>query len=105
MPDDFVAYLQSNPHLEVGQPIPITIGEVTGVQIDALVRDIGQRQSFIGLKETSWNYLDYTERWRFIILDDIGGERLLIGYVGSVEGFSAATELVQQVLGSVVFTR
>ena len=34
VPADLLAWLQSNPNLEVGEPTPATIGGVTGTQLD-----------------------------------------------------------------------
>jgi hypothetical protein len=104
-PDDFVAYLHSNQYLEVGEPMPITVGGVNGVQIDVSNKNIGQKRTFIGLKSTGWLYLDADQSWRFIILDDVNGQRLLIGTTEAPEGFSVATELAQKVIDSVVFTK
>ena len=104
-PDDFVAYLHSNQYLEVGEPMPITVGGVNGVQIDVSNKNIGQKRIFIALKTTGWLYLDADQSWRFIILDDVNGQRLLIGTTEAPEGFSVATELAQKVIDSVVFTK
>ena len=104
-PEDFVAYLHSNQYLEVGEPMPITVGGVNGVQIDESNKNIGQKRTFIALKSTDWLYLDYDQSWRFIILDDVNGQRLLIGTTAASEGFSVATELAQKVIDSVVFTK
>ena len=103
-PDDFIAYLHSNQYLGVGQSTPITVSGINGVQIDVSVKNIGQKRTFIALKSTNWLYLDYDQNWRFIILDDINGQRLLIGTTETPEGFSLATELAQKVIDSVVFT-
>ena len=104
-PDDFVAYLHSNQYLEVGEPMPITVGGVNGVQIDESNKNIGQSRTFIAGKSTGWLYLDYDQSWRFIILDDVNGQRLLIATTEATEGFSVATELAQKVIDSVVFTK
>src|SRR5215216_6044763 len=104
-PDDFVAYLHSNQYLEVGEPMPMTVGGVNGVQIDESNKNIGQKRIFIALKTTDWLYLDGDQSWRFIILDDVNGQRLLIGTTAAPEGFSVATELAQKVIDSVVFTK
>jgi hypothetical protein len=104
-PDDFVAYLHSNQYLEVGEPMPVTVGGVNGVQIDESNKNIGQKRIFIALKTTDWLYLDYDQNWRFIILDDVNGQRLLIGTTAAPEGFSVATELAQKVIDTIVFTK
>jgi len=104
-PDDFVAYLHSNQYLEVGEPMPITVGGVNGVQIDESNKNIGQKRTFIALKSTGWLYLDYDQNWRFIILDDVNGKRLLIATTEAAEGFSVATELAQKVIDTIVFPK
>jgi hypothetical protein len=105
-PDDFVAYLHSNEYLGVGEPMPITVGGINGVQIDVSVKNIGQTRNFIVARgDSAWLYLDYDQNWRFIILDDVNGQRLLIATTEAPEGFSVATELAQEVIDSVVFTK
>ena len=102
-PDDFVAYLQSNQYFEAGDSIPITVGGANGVQIDALVKNIGRKRTFIAQKSNDWLYLDDTEIYRFIMLDDVNGRRLLILMNAPPDGFSKANELEQKVLDTVVF--
>jgi hypothetical protein len=104
-PTDFVTYLQSNQYFEAGQPISVTVGGVKGIQIDALVKNIGDKKTFIALKSTDWLYLDDTEMYRFIILDDVNGQRLLIAMNAPPDGFSKANELEQKVLDTVVFSQ
>jgi hypothetical protein len=104
-PDDFVAYLQSNHYFEAGQPISVTVGGVKGIQIDALVKNIGRKRTFLALESTDWLYLDDTEMYRFIMLDGINGQRLFITMNAPPDGFSKANELEQKVLDTVVFTQ
>jgi len=105
-PDDFVAYLHSNEYLGIGEPMPITVGGVNGVQIDVSVKNIGQARNFIVAKgDSAWLYLDYDQNWRFIILDDVNGQRLLIATTEAPQGFSVATELAQKVIDTVVFSK
>ena len=102
-PDDFVAYLHSNGFLEVGEPMPITVGGVDGVQIDVAIKKTGEQRTLIKLAAHDWFYLDYDQYWRFIILDNVNGKRLLIGTTETPEGFSVAVELAQKIIDSVVF--
>ena len=102
-PDDFVAYLKSNANLDVGEPTPVVVGGVNGVQIDVAIKNIGQKRILIELAVYDWFYLDADQNWRFIILDDVNGERLLIGTTETPEGFLVATELAQKVIDSVEF--
>ena len=95
-PDDFVAYLHSNGYLEVGEPTPITVGGLDGVQIDVAIKKTGEQRTLIELAAHDWFYLDYDQNWRFIILDNVNGKRLLIGATEAPEGFSAAVELADR---------
>ena len=104
-PDDFVAYLHSNGYLEVGKQVPITVGGVDGLQIDVTVKKTGEQRTLIKLAAHDWFYRDYDQDWRFIILDNVNGKRLLIGTTEAPEGFSAAAELAQKVIDSVEFSK
>ena len=104
-PDDFVAYLHSNRYLEVGEAIPITVGGVNGTQVDVSITNSGERRTLIGLAVHDWFYLDYDQNWRFIMMDDVNGQRLLIGTTEAPEGFSVATDLAQEVIDSVEFLK
>ena len=57
-------------------------------------------------------YLDYEEMWRFIVLDDVNGKRLVITMTASptnptipVTEFSKFTDEGQEVLNTVVFSK
>jgi hypothetical protein len=113
-PQDLVAYLRSNPYIEPGEPKPVMVGGFKGIQIDAHAKYTGDKRSFITIAGPAegWLYLDYEEMWRFIVLDDVNGETLVIAMTASptnpttpVTEFSMFTDEAQKVLDTVVFSQ
>lgn len=112
-PQDLVAYLKSNPNIEPGEPKPVTVGGFKGFQIDAHAKYTGDQRSFIKIAGSveGWLYLGYEEMWRFIVLDDVNGKRLVITMTASptnpttpVTEFSKFTDEGQEVLDTAVFS-
>jgi hypothetical protein len=107
-PEDFVSWLQSNPDFKVGQPTKVTIGGIDGTQIDATPvwqSDSTNKKQFLVLRSVNWNIVTNPERWRFIYLPNVNGERLLILLIAAADQFNTATEEVQAVLNTVEFTK
>jgi hypothetical protein len=107
-PQDLVAYLRSNPHIDAGEPMPIIFGGFEGIQIDAYAEYTGDKRTFIRIAGPAegWLYLDYEEMWRFIVLDDVNGERLVIAMTASpaLNEFSVFVDEAQKVLDTVVLS-
>ena len=84
-PKNLVAWLQGHPYLKTEEPQPATIGGVKGVQLDAAVADDVPPSecgdTCLGLLvvtlEISWVAYE-KEKVRFIVLEDVGGERVTI---------------------------
>ena len=84
-PKNLVGWLQRHPYLETQQPQPVTIGEVKGVQLDAVVADEVPTtecgNNCLGLfavtLEISWVAYE-KEKVRFVVLEDVGGERVTL---------------------------
>ena len=108
-PQDLVAYLRSNPYIEAGEPMPVTFGGFKGIQIDAYAQYTGEKRSFIRLAGSAegWLYLDYEEMWRFIVLDDVNGEHLVITMTTSppLDELAKFADVAQKVLDTVVFSK
>ena len=112
-PQDLVAYLRSNTNIEAGEATPITVDGFKGIQIDAHTKFTGDKRSFISLAGPAedWLYLDYEEMWRFIVLDNVNGERLVITMTKSTQNphtvgdFAPLTEAAQKVVDTVVFSK
>jgi hypothetical protein len=108
-PQDLVAYLNSNPYIKAGEPKPVTFAGFNGIQIEAYAKYTGEKRSFIRIAGPAegWLYLDYEEMWRFIVLDDVYGERLVIAMTASpaLNEFSVFVDEAQKVLDTVVFSK
>ena len=108
-PQDLVAYLESNPYIEPGEPKPVTFEGFKGIQIDAYAKYTGEKRPFIRIAGPAegWLYLDYEEMWRFIVLDDVNGERLVITMIvnSPVNELSLFADEAQKVLDTVVFSK
>ena len=84
-PEDMAAWLRGHPYLETEQPEPATVGGVKGVRLDAVVADDVPASecgdACLGLFEVS-REIDWVafekEKLRFIVLEDVGGERVTI---------------------------
>jgi len=106
-PQDFVAYLRSNPNIEAGEPKAVTVAGFNGIQIDAHAKYTGDKRTFIDLSASDWLYLDMEEMWRFILLDDVNGERLLITMIVNppVDELPMFADVAQKVMDTVVFSK
>ncbi len=104
-PDDFMSWIQSDPDFKTGEPTQVTVGGISGGQIDATPNTKINKKTF-GL---TWNILTSDGDWRFILLDNVKGERVLIFMIAPTgKTFSAVPELqqeIQSILDSVVFTQ
>lgn len=107
-PEDFLAWLESNPDFSVGESKQVTVGGITGLQIDATpvwTSTTRKKKPFLYLRSTGWNIVSAPERWRFILLDNVNGERLLILLMSPADVFDTASRQAQSILDSVVFTK
>jgi hypothetical protein len=80
-PQDFIAWLRSDPDFRVGEPVPTSVAGVQGMQIDATptwTSTTATKKPFLMLSTSGWNIVTKPEKWRFILLDNVNGERLLI---------------------------
>jgi hypothetical protein len=111
-PEDFLSWIKSDPDFDAVNSTAVTVAGIEGVQIDAT--PIWQSTAthlklFLSLGGAGWSYreniVNDPEQWRFILLDDVNGERLLIILI-SERGhkFEDAVEQAQQVLDTVVFS-
>jgi hypothetical protein len=106
-PEDLAAWLRRHPYLRTDEPQPATVGGVKGVRLDATVADVPASEcgeTCLGLLEVSpdidW-VLYEEERVRFIVLEDVGGERVTIGLEAPAAGFEAFLPEAQKVIDTV----
>ncbi len=109
-PDDMVAWLQEHPHLGTEEPGRGTVGGVSGVQFDAIASEPKgvefspePRVPLFAMSggETFW--LGKSEKYRFIVLDDVEGETINIIFGGPAVEFEEFLPEAQKVLETVTW--
>ena len=119
-PEDFLSWMRSNPDFDTVESTPVTVAGIEGLQIDATPvwkpADGGHLKLFLSLSGNKYgntegqpdgeNIVTDPEKWRFILLNDVNGERLLIILIdGNGHNFEDAVVQSQAVLASVIFTK
>jgi hypothetical protein len=107
-PKNLVRWLQRHPYLETEQPQPATIGGVKGMQLDAVVADDVPASEcgnnclglFVVSLEISWVAYE-KEKVRFIVLEDIEGERVTIAVEALAGDFEEFLPKAQKVIDTV----
>ena len=103
-PADFAAWVKSNPNFKSDPPTDVTVAGFAGIQIDATPM-VGKQTDFLYMSRTKWNLITKPEKWRFIMLDNVNGERLLILLISPADQFKDAFAQAQTILDSVVFSK
>ena len=107
-PKNLVTWLQRHPYLETEQPQPTTIGGVKGMQLDAVVaEDVPASECgdnclglFMITLEIPWVVYE-KEKVRFIVLEDVGGERVTIAVEALAADFEEFLPKAQKVIDTV----
>jgi hypothetical protein len=79
--DEWVAWYREHPFLDAEEPVPVTVGGVSGVRIDSVVSSVPEGNSILPLWTYSGRILIGDEKgtqYRTIILE-VEGETLLVG--------------------------
>lgn len=110
-PEDLVGWLQDHPDLKTGEPEPITVGGVEGVQIDVLVEDLPQDVygecgvECVDIAPLSGGeqgvYFRETNKRRVIVLEDVKGETVTIDFAAPVDLFDEFAPEAKKVVDSV----
>jgi hypothetical protein len=107
-PDDLVTWLQRHPYLQTEEPEPTTIGGVKGMQLDATVVDdvptseCGDNCLGLFMVSPDIDWVVYEkEKVRFIVLEDVGGERVTIAVEALALDFEEFLPKAQKVIDSV----
>jgi hypothetical protein len=117
-PEDMVGWLQQHPYLQTSKPEPVTVGGVKGVQFDVVVGDRPQYYiptctSIIGnpncvdlfrLRTGEPIFQIEGEKVGGIVLEDVGGETVAIGFYSPASEFGELAPEGQKVLESVKWT-
>lgn len=100
-PEDFIRWIQEDPDFATGEPTPVTVAGYPGVQIDGTptwTSSTAHKKPFLRLKSSGWNLVTDPEKWRFVMLNNVAGERLLILQISSREDFDQGAEAAEAVL-------
>ena len=110
-PKDLVGWLQDHPDLNTGEPEPITVGGVEGVQLDVLVEDLPEDvygecgPECVDIAPLSSGeqgvYFREVNKRRVIVLEDVKGETVTIDFAAPVELFDEFAPEAKKVVDSV----
>ena len=115
-PKNIDGWLQQHPYLQTSKPEPVTVGGVKGVQFDVVVGDLPQNYyiprctSIVGnpncvdlfrVRTGGPILLAEGEKVRAIVLEDVEGETVTIGFVSPASEFGEFAPEAQKVLDSV----
>ena len=109
-PKDLVGWFQNHPHLQTDKPEPVTVGGVKGEQFDVVVADLPEDYSSVcgsdcvgifRLSSGSQASLAAGEKLRFIVLEDVQGETVALGFVSPASTFDEFAPKAQKVVDTV----
>jgi hypothetical protein len=117
-PEDMVGWLQQHPYLQTSKPEPVTVGGVKGLQFDVVVGD--RPQYYIPICTSIVGTPNCVDLFRLstgepifqiegdkagvIVLEDVGGETVTIGFYSPASEFGELAPEAQKVLESVKWT-
>ena len=108
-PEDMVGWFQQHPYLQTDKPEPVTVGGVKGVQFDVVV-EVPEDYSGVcgsdcaGLFRLSTGVrvsLFEGDKVRLIVLDDVKGETVTIGFGSPATEFDEFAPEAQKVIDTV----
>ena len=115
-PKDMVGWFQQHPYLQTDKPEPVTVGGVKGVQVDVVVEDLRRRSTPVCVAGVSapghcvdiarfsdGSYLFHPEgaRERVIVLEDVEGETVVMGFGSPASEFDEHASEAQEVIDTV----
>ncbi len=109
-PKDVVGWFQHHPYLQTDKPEPVTVGGVKGEQFDVVVADLPEDYSSVcgsdcvGIFRLSTGFqaiLAAGEKLRLIVLEDVQGETVALGFVSPASTFDEFAPKAQKVVDTV----
>ena len=113
-PEDMVGWFQQHLYLQTDNPEPVTVGGVKGVQFDVVVEDLPEDYSGVcpgcgvgsgvGIfRLSSGSSVAYREadKSRLIVLEDVKGETVTLGFSSPATEFDEFAPEAQKVVDSV----
>jgi hypothetical protein len=109
-PKDMVGWFQQHPYLQTSKPEPVRVGGVKGVQFDVVVEDLPE--DYVGscgtdcvdLSRLSTGppvSLSERDMLRLIVLEDVKGETVTMGFASRASEFDEFAPKAQKVVDSV----
>jgi hypothetical protein len=112
-PEDLVGWFQKHPYLQTSKPQPVSVGGVKGVQFDVVVEDLPEDYSGVCVgdcvdifRSSALGSIAFMEdnRQRVIVLGDVEGETVTMGFSIPATDFDKFAPEAQEVLESVQWT-
>jgi hypothetical protein len=113
-PEDIVGWFRRHPYLRTTDPKPVTVGGVEGVRFDAVVGNLPEDYSGVCLAIIGSDCVDIARfgdeqmlfhtkgaKARLIVLEDVEGETVTIGFGGTAKEFDEVASTAQKVIDSV----
>ena len=114
-PEDMVGWLQQHPYLQTSNPEPVTVGGVKGVEFDVVMGDLPKGYNptcssiidnpncvdLFRLSTGETIFLAEGEKIRFIVLEDVEGETVTIGFFSLAGDFDKFAPEAQKVIDTV----
>jgi hypothetical protein len=110
-PDDLVGWLRRHPYLRTSAPQTVTVGGIEGQRIDVVVGDLPEGHpvgacgpdcvDLFGLSDGTALGVMKGEKARGIVLEDVGGDTVVIGFVGPADEFDGYASEAQKVIDTV----
>src|SRR5215211_6699153 len=110
---EWLSWFQRHPNLETSKPVPVSVGDASGMQIDVTAssspkkypREICGRKPCVPLYPTSGDPIFASPsgeglKYRYVIVD-VGGETVIINVFAPAGKFDAFSPKAQEVLDSV----
>jgi WD40 repeat protein len=112
--EEWVSWLQSHPNLDTSKPVPVSVGDASGMRIDVTTSSTPQNypKKFCGkqpcvplypLSDDSGIIGSEGFKDRFVIVD-VGGQTVIIGVSASEDKFEEILPKAQEVLETVEWT-
>ena len=114
-PKDMVGWLQQHPYLQTSKPEPVTVGGVKGLQFDMVMVDLPKGYNptcssiidnpncvdLFRLSTGDTIFLAEGEKMRVIVLEDVQGETVTIGFISPASEFGEFVPEAQKVIDTV----
>ena len=107
-PEDMVAWLQEHPRFDAEDPSRVSVGGISGQQFDAIASRPTKSPTFCAEPcvplfaiQTDTFWVGKSEKYRFIVLDDVEGQTVTIFFGGPAVEFDESLPKAQKVLDTV----